>query len=945
MQSLLVILIVITGIILPTQVKGEREDYILLISSYNSNSSWAKTLEASFRQELKKNDCPYPVYSEYLNTDLFASPEIWIQSTRFILNNHRLPPPKMVILIADAAWMAYRYTRQDSWKNVDVLLVGVKKYSLDLSEYLHPTRLSAHNFQLTQDLCRSYNATGITEDIYIPQNIQLMQALRPDLQEIAVIGDCQFFGIYSTLLVKKYLQEYPSDLKFTFLDGRFLSTNTLYERLQHLSPNTGILLTGWMQDAEGYLYDHEKVHHNICQLAPTPVFSVTDWGNNNIDYIGGYYAESFDYGVLLSELALRVLGGVPAKAIPLQSNTQSLGVHINETLLEANHLNIGNCNTSRLYFYNRPPTFWTKHRTLLLLCGGSLGGGILIYLVIFTSLRFVFYRKKLDKTQSEIDTSMNNQEHLSAALRVFLEAKNEKESVEKILQRMLKELEADRAYIFEFDMQHNTSKNTYEICADTVPPQIEYLQHIPNEDIPWLYSQMQEDKLLITEDLRVTQKIKFEKERHLLLEQGIISMFVAPLHVNNQLWGYVGVDYVRQVRPCSQQDKIYLQTLAQILCIGIEHFRSEKRNTQSKRRVAELESLFSFASIQAHIGVAQWNVSTRQGFATDQWFINLGETTRDITQVIDTYRYMHPEDRTALLQFIDEAAQGQAHTFGRHVRIRQNNEWHWYKYHASLRDPHASGEQVELVFLSADIDNLKKIEANLIQAKAKAEESDRLKSAFIANMSHEIRTPLNAIVGFSNLLASEMDFGEEDKAEYTRIISVNNDLLLQLINDILDISKIEAGVMDFTENTVELNQFFQEIESVFQLKAKTGIEIKFIPEQAEEYAIKIDRIRLNQVISNFLNNALKFTRQGHIFFGYRLREKDIYFYVEDTGIGIPKDQQASVFRRFVKLNNFIQGTGLGLSICSTIIDKFNGKIGVESEPEKGSTFWFTIPRD
>lgn len=725
----------------------------------------------------------------------------------------------------------------------------------------------------------------------------------------------------------------------------FISANTLYERLQHLSPNTGILLTGWMQDAEGYLYDHEKVHHNICQLAQTPVFSVTDWGNNNIDYIGGYYAESFDYGVLLSELALRVLGGVPAKAIPLQSNTQSLGVHINETLLEANHLNIGNCNTSRLYFYNRPPTFWTKHRTLLLLCGGSLGGGILIYLVIFTSLRFVFYRKKLDKTQSEIDTSMNNQEHLSAALRVFLEAKNEKESVEKILQRMLKELEADRAYIFEFDMQHNTSKNTYEICADTVPPQIEYLQHIPNEDIPWLYSQMQEDKLLITEDLRVTQKIKFEKERHLLLEQGIISMFVAPLHVNNQLWGYVGVDYVRQVRPCSQQDKIYLQTLAQILCIGIEHFRSEKRNTQSKRRVAELESLFSFASIQAHIGVAQWNVSTRQGFATDQWFINLGETTRDITQVIDTYRYMHPEDRTALLQFIDEAAQGQAHTFGRHVRIRQNNEWHWYKYHASLRDPHASGEQVELVFLSADIDNLKKIEANLIQAKAKAEESDRLKSAFIANMSHEIRTPLNAIVGFSNLLASEMDFSEEDKAEYTRIISVNNDILLQLINDILDISKIEAGVMDFTENTVELNQFFQEIKSVFQLKAKTGIEIKFIPEQAEEYAIKIDRIRLNQVISNFLNNALKFTRQGHIFFGYRLREKDIYFYVEDTGIGIPKDQQASVFRRFVKLNNFIQGTGLGLSICSTIIDKFNGKIGVESEPEKGSTFWFTIPRD
>ena len=242
-----------------------------------------------------------------------------------------------------------------------------------------------------------------------------------------------------------------------------------------------------------------------------------------------------------------------------------------------------------------------------------------------------------------------------------------------------------------------------------------------------------------------------------------------------------------------------------------------------------------------------------------------------------------------------------------------------------------------VISIEWDITQLELMKRELMISKEKAETSDNMKSAFLANMSHEIRTPLNAIVGFSSILADAEE--PEEKEEYI------NDLLLQLINDILDISKIEAGVMDFTENTVELNQFFQEIESVFQLKAKTGIEIKFIPEQAEEYAIKIDRIRLNQVISNFLNNALKFPRQGHIFFGYRRREKDIYFYVEDTGIGIPKDQQASVFRRFVKLNNFIQGTGLGLSICSTIIDKFNGKIGVESEPEKGSTFWFTIPRD
>ena len=212
-------------------------------------------------------------------------------------------------------------------------------------------------------------------------------------------------------------------------------------------------------------------------------------------------------------------------------------------------------------------------------------------------------------------------------------------------------------------------------------------------------------------------------------------------------------------------------------------------------------------------------------------------------------------------------------------------------------------------------------------------------------MSHEIRTPLNAIVGFSSLLCNNDDFSPEDKAEYAKIITTNNELLLQLISDILDISKIESGIMNFTEDSIELNHFCHEIEAIYQLKATPQVEIRFLQNYPEEYTLSIDRTRLNQVISNLLNNALKFTTQGYIHYGYQIREKELYFYVKDTGTGIEKDKQQAIFQRFVKLNNFAQGTGLGLSICSTIVEKFGGQIGVESEPDKGSTFWFTIPRE
>lgn len=242
--------------------------------------------------------------------------------------------------------------------------------------------------------------------------------------------------------------------------------------------------------------------------------------------------------------------------------------------------------------------------------------------------------------------------------------------------------------------------------------------------------------------------------------------------------------------------------------------------------------------------------------------------------------------------------------------------------------------------LMNSLEQQKIVESELRVAKEKAEESDHLKSAFLANMSHEIRTPLNAIVGFSGLLAMAENYEERD--EYINIINNNNELLLQLINDILDLSKIEANTLEFVYSDIDINQLLCDIEQTSRLKAADGVQVSFV-EKLPHCIIRTDKNRLSQVVTNFINNAIKFTKEGSIYFGYKHKGNNLYFYVSDTGCGINKDIKDSVFQRFVKLDSFAQGTGLGLSICQMIVHKLGGEIGVDSELGQGSTFWFTLP--
>ena len=252
-------------------------------------------------------------------------------------------------------------------------------------------------------------------------------------------------------------------------------------------------------------------------------------------------------------------------------------------------------------------------------------------------------------------------------------------------------------------------------------------------------------------------------------------------------------------------------------------------------------------------------------------------------------------------------------------------------------------EEENMVLTVHDITQLKETEKQLTLAKEKAENADLSKSAFLANMSHEIRTPLNAITGFAEILASANT--EEEKAQYQEIIKMNADLLLQLVNDILDMSKIEAGTLEFVYTKVDINLLLSDLRQLFQMKVNdAGGNIQIIAEPSlPSCSIETDRNRVAQVLSNFTTNAIKFTQEGTISIGYEARDTELYFYVTDSGAGIPADKLPEVFGRFVKLNKDKKGTGLGLSISKTIVNKLVGQIGADSVEGKGSTFWFTIP--
>ncbi len=364
--------------------------------------------------------------------------------------------------------------------------------------------------------------------------------------------------------------------------------------------------------------------------------------------------------------------------------------------------------------------------------------------------------------------------------------------------------------------------------------------------------------------------------------------------------------------------------------------------TVAYNKIQEFEEFFELIGDYAKVGYAHFNILSKQGHAQKSWYKNIGEESgTPLSEIIGTYKSFHPDDRDLILQFFEEVQKGNADKLSHKIRVfRENGECTWTHVNLFVRKYAPQDKVIELISINYDITDLKQIEEMLVNERDRAEASDRLKSAFLANMSHEIRTPLNAIVDFSSLLASAENVVEKEL--YNSLISHNNELLLNLINDIIDLSKIEAGYLELHQNWFNLTELLDECVAEYARLLPSGVELlTSYPEH--DALVELDKLRIKQILNNFLSNALKNTTRGHVEVFYEIDKHCVRIGVKDTGRGIPQNMLEKIFERFEKVDSFAQGVGLGLSICKSIVDKMNGRIQVYSQLGLGTTFIAELP--
>ena len=364
--------------------------------------------------------------------------------------------------------------------------------------------------------------------------------------------------------------------------------------------------------------------------------------------------------------------------------------------------------------------------------------------------------------------------------------------------------------------------------------------------------------------------------------------------------------------------------------------------TVAYNKIQEFEEFFELVGDYAKVGYAHFNVLTGHGYAQKSWYDNIGEEDETpLSEIFSAYRHFHPDDRALLIQFLDDVRKGLTVKLSKEMRIyREDGTCTWTYVHLLVRKYAPQDQIIEIISINYDITELKRTEEMLVKARDKAEASDRLKSAFLANMSHEIRTPLNAIIGFSSLLASTEDAAEKEL--YNSLIGHNNKLLLNLINDVIDLSKIESGYLELHPDWVNLTELLDESVAEYIHQVPSGVEL-LTNYPAHDSLAELDRLRIKQILSNFLSNALKNTTTGRVEAFYEVDHQFIRIGVKDTGRGIPQNMLEKIFERFEKLDSFAQGAGLGLSICKLIVEKMNGRVLVDSQLGIGTTFVIELP--
>lgn len=863
-------------------------NYLLIINSYTEAAPWSFRMISAIT-EYAQNSPQLALYTEHMNMLMMDTDSTLNEFRQAVLEKYKRHSPRMLILLGNSS-MILRDDFRKMWGNIPIILCAEEDYIGPKEFYLQkkPVELTART--PIADMAQPYNLTFLHSNFYIKENIDLICRMTPDIKNFIFIGDERQNNQTYNMVIKQELKKSHPDINYQFISPRKMQTNHLLDTLYTVDPKTtGILFSSWF-------YKHTFAgntslvtnSHLLVSTTSAPLFSLgmMTIKDNAGGIIGGYIYDQHVYSQKIIQTIQSILNGKQASEIPFYEPSDAAPT-INYNVLLRKGMSPYLCPPGTIFF-NKPPTFWEQYGYFIL---GTIVCFIL--LALFFQYRISHLNKLKKIQQKEIDTMTSYKNLINNMPILYMQEElimNEEGTPIELVYRNVN-AHFEKSFFRKEDV---VGKKASEIFPESMP---EFLHFT---------------KMSLAENKAITFPYYFKQI------DTFYDVVLKGTHHNN---------------------------IVDIFCLDSTELH------KAQQKLSATNNKLAMALDVANIVPWKWDLRSKTILCDINRPIELSTNDKDVNEeqlaVPDSQYFskIFKEDRKRVEKAYDDLIEGRSDKVREEYRVInvQNNihRIEWVEAQAAVETRDENGKPLTLVGYSLVITTRKKMEMELTTARDRAEESNRLKSAFLANMSHEIRTPLNAIVGFSGILASTDE--EEEKQEYVSIIENNNTLLLQLISDILDLSKIEAGTLEFQYSNIDLNKMLNELTSSLQLKIKSE-KVQLTCHLAEKNCfIHTEKNRLSQLLINLISNAIKFTTEGYIRFGYELRGKEIYFYVSDTGCGIPKDKQKSIFGRFVKLNSFEQGTGLGLSICQTLVEHMGGTIGVDSEEGKGSTFWFTLP--
>lgn len=863
---------------------------ILMINSYSafhSNSNGIIQMVVDTLSSAKSSE----VYVSHMDAFQMNSLDDLKRYETNLFHEYSQKRPDVLVLLGNVSFtLCDGLNRQ--WPGVPMILCGEKDFTGPAGLIIGKQALKPGQRVSIEKLRGQLNITLVQADSYIDENVKLMKRMLPGMNTFVYLGDGSWPCNQNDYEIREKLKKTDKNIKYLYFSSKDMSMDSLNTRLSLLNPSTtGVLFAYWRYGSVKQQNSAMAAvaYRSIGSLG-LPIFSYRDDGiSDGTGTVGGYILDRRSYTDRILSAIRKILNGTEARDIPFSYEKGKPTFNF-ARLVRAN-LDPDLCPEGSV-LYDKPFSVWQNYGYYILM------GAVIIILagICLLSYRYnrVMHKEKL-LTNKEREARRRKYDLIDNMPILYMceeMVKNEEGHIVETIYR-----DVNRHFMNNFFASKECiGKKGSELFPETMP-QFLYFMNIA-----------------LQKKTSITFLYYYEKiERY-------YEVVLSPYADGN---------------------------IMDVFCID----RTELHNTQMQLR--SVNKKLTMALETANITPWRWdlNDNTVHCQISRSLASNAGELVNsgyDVNKTEQEYfDSIYKEDRERVKSTLYDLIESRQSKIVVEYRMPNKaggqNSMEWVEMQAMVESFGNNGKPQALIGSIQVITSRKKMEQQLITAKENAEEANRLKSAFLANMSHEIRTPLNAIVGFSQILATADN--EEEKTEYISIIENNNTLLLQLIGDILDLSKVEAGTMEYNYSDFDLNRLMADLEDTCRMKMNADKPVELICKCGlQECSIRSERNRLSQLIINMVTNAIKFTEKGSITYGYDKGEDNmLHFYVADTGCGIAADKLGKVFDRFAKLNGFIQGTGLGLAICKALVEHMGGQIGVESELGKGSTFWFTLP--